>query len=55
MIFQAGNLHESASLFNVKGKKLVRRAVGYEPKTQKTQYTTLTTKPLRICYVVNGS
>ena len=34
MIFQAGNVHESASLFNLKEEKLIRKIAGYEPTTQ---------------------
>ena len=51
MIFQAENVHESASLFNLKvkkKKKMIRKTVRFEPTTQMVQYTTLTTSPLRI-------
>ena len=41
MRFQAGNVHESASLFNLKEKNLIRKMVGFEPTTQMVQYTTL--------------
>ena len=52
MIFQSGNVHESASLFNLKEKEeLVRKIVGFAPTTQMVQYTTLTTRPLRICWI----
>ena len=52
MRFQAENVHESASLFNLKEKNLIRKMVGFEPTTQMVQYTTLTTRPLRICWIV---
>ena len=45
MIFQAGNVHESASLFNLKEKQLIEKTEGFEPTTQMVQYTTLTTRP----------
>ena len=48
MICQAGNVYESANLFNLK-KKMTRQTVGFEPTTQMVQYATLTTRPLRIC------
>ena len=52
MIFQSGDVHESASLFNLKEKEeLVRKTVGFAPTTQMDQYTTLTTRPLRICWI----
>ena len=50
MIFQAGNVYESANLFNLKEKKMSRKTVGFEPTTQMIQYATLTTRPLRICW-----
>ena len=31
MIFQAGNVHESTSPFNLKEKKLMRNTDGFEP------------------------
>ena len=40
MIFQSGNVHESASLFNLKEKKLIPKTVEFEPTTQMVQYTT---------------
>ena len=45
MIFQAGNVHESASLFNLKEKQLIEKTEGFEPTTRMVQYTTLTTRP----------
>ena len=52
MRFQSGNVHESASLFNLKEKEeLVRKTVGFAPTTEMVQYTTLTTRPLRICWI----
>ena len=45
MIFQAGNVHESASLCS---EKMLPKTVGFEPTTQMVQYTTLTIRPLRI-------
>ena len=57
MIFQAGNaresgnVHESASLFNLKEKKMIPKKVGCEPTPLMVQYTTLTTRPLRICWI----
>ena len=52
MIFQAGNVHKSASLFNLKGKKrLICKTVRFEPTTQLVQYTTLTTRPPRNCWM----
>ena len=48
MIFQAGNVHESASLFNLKEKKIHVKDSMFEPSTQMVQYTTLTTRPLRV-------
>ena len=39
MIFQAGNVHESASLYNLKETKLLQKAVGFEPMTQMVQYS----------------
>ena len=39
MIFQAGNVYESANLFNLK-KKMTRETVGFEPTTQMVQYAT---------------
>ena len=30
MVFQAGNVHESASLFNLKENKLIWKTVGFE-------------------------
>ena len=49
MIFQAGNVYESANHFNLKKKKMTRQTVGFEPTTQVVHYATLTTRPLRIC------
>ena len=40
MIFQAGNVYESANLFNLKKKKMTRQTVGFEPTTQMVQYAT---------------
>ena len=38
MIFQSGNVHESASLFNLKEKEeLLRKTVGFAPTTQVVQ------------------
>ena len=52
MIFQAGNVHESASLFNLKEKKLMRKTVGFKPDPNgPVYYATLTTRPLRICWM----
>ena len=48
MIFQAGNVHGSASLVNLKEKKLIRKRVGFEPTTQMVQYSK---PPLRICWM----
>ena len=46
MIFHVGNVHESASLFNLKeNKNLIGKTVGFEPITQMVQYTTLPTRP----------
>ena len=52
MIFQSGNVHESASLFNLKEKEeLIRKTVGFAPTTEVVHYTTLTNRPLRICWI----
>ena len=54
MIFQAGNVHESASQFG--RRKLIWKTVGFEPTTQKIQYmyTTLTSKTTEVLKCPKG-